>query len=218
MREVPAPTFRDIGSDSFLYQAGFELKSGDRAEAFTALRQFISTVDTLTGSEADLRTVFDVDPFVKLTAVMLLAGAFDQYTGWLPHNYYLYRNPADGRWAYIPWDLDVGFAENAFGRVPVLDGWHAAWLVPVPGRPLMERLLTQTNLLQDYRAHARMILEAWFRPEVLIPKLRGLHRQIQTDLALDPYPPRRATVPSETGYDSILASMESFIQKRWRAK
>lgn len=210
----PGTDLRDIGSDPFLYQAGFEVKSDDKVEAFSALRLFIRAVDTPAGTEAELRRVFDVEPFVKLTAVMLLAGAFDQYTGWLPHNYYLYRNPADGRWAYIPWDLDVGFTENAFGRVPVLDGWHAAWLVPVPGRPLMERLLTHTNLLQDYRLQARMILEAWFRPEVLIPKLRGLHRQIQADLALDPYPPRRATVPSDTGYDSILASMESFIQKR----
>ena len=78
---------------------------------------------------------------MKTTAVLLFAGAFDQYTGWQPHNYYLYRNPADQRWTYIPWDLDVGFADRAFGRIPVLNGWNAAWPAPLRGRPLMERLI-----------------------------------------------------------------------------
>ena len=141
--------------------------------------------------------MLDVEAFVKTTAVMLLAGAFDQYTGWGPHNYYLYQDPANDRWTYIPWDLDVGFADNAFGRVPVLKGWHAAWPAPVPGRPLMERLVADPKLLQHYREQASAILETWFRPEVLIPKLRAMHAQIRTDLAQDPYPPRRVTVPSD---------------------
>ena len=71
-----------------------------------------------------------VDTFLKTMAVMLLAGAFDQLTGWNPHNYYLYRHPSDQRWHYLPWDLDVGFADNAFRRIPVLAGWNAAWPIP----------------------------------------------------------------------------------------
>jgi hypothetical protein len=148
-------------------------------------------------------------------AVMLFAGAFDQYTGWGPHNYYLYQNPADQRWTYIPWDLDVGFADNAFGRVPVLDGWHAAWPAPVPGRPLIELLISHTNLLEQYRRQASAILESSFRPEILIPSLRALYEQIRPALEDDPYPPRRVTVPSDTGYQGILDTMESFIRKRY---
>lgn len=90
---------------------------------------------------------------------MLLAGAFDQYTAWGPHNYCLYLNPSDRRWAYIPWDLDVGFADHAFGRIPVLKSWHAAWPATVPGRPLMERLISDPVLLEHYRDLARAILE-----------------------------------------------------------
>jgi hypothetical protein len=109
----------------------------------------------------------------------------------------------------------VGFADNAFGRVPVLEGWHAAWPAPVPGRPLMDRLVAETNLLQEYRHQAQAILDTWFRPEVLIPRLRNLYKQIETDLAEDPYPARRITVPSDTSYKDILDSMESFIEKRY---
>jgi hypothetical protein len=146
---------------------------------------------------------------------MLFAGAFDQYTGWGPHNYYLYRNPTDQRWTYIPWDLDVGFADNAFGHVPVLEGWHAAWPAPVPGRSLMEWIVSDLVLLQRYREKANAILEAWFRPDVLIPRLRALYGQIRSALQEDPYPQRRVTVPSDSGYQDIISSMETFIRKRY---
>jgi len=211
----PGADFRYVGDDPSLYQKAFEVHAGKKGEAYAELMEFIRAIDTPTGTREELGRILDLEAFVKTTAVMLFAGAFDQYTGWGPHNYYLYRNPTDLRWTYIPWDLDVGFADKAFGRVPVLDGWHAAWPVPVPGRPLMERLVADPNLLKRYREQASVILETWFRPEVLIPKLRTLYRQIRPALEEDPYPPRRVTVPSDTGYEDIIASMEAFIRKRY---
>ena len=211
----PGADLRYIGDDPAPYRRSFELRAGRDGEAYPELLDFIRAINDPSGSEADLRRSLDVEAFVKTTAVMLLAGAFDQYTGWGPHNYYLCCHPADQRWTYIPWDLDVGFADHAFGRIPVLDGWHAAWPAPVPERPLMERLVSQPNLLRQYREQAGAILETWFRPEILIPKLRAWHDQIRTDLAEDPFPPRRATVPSDKGYEDILASMEAFIRQRY---
>lgn len=211
----PGADLRYLGDDPALYRKAFELHSGKGPEAFRNLIEFIRAVDLPPANRGDPGRVLDLDAFIKTTAVMLFAGAFDQYTGWSPHNYYLYQDPADGRWTYIPWDLDVGFADHAFGRVPVLEGWHAAWPAPVPGRPLMEHLVSNPVLLDRYREQARVILERWFRPEVLIPKLRGLHDQIRTALTTDPYPPRRITVPSDTGIEEVLTSMEKFIRNRY---
>jgi hypothetical protein len=42
-----------------------------------------------------------------------------------------------------------------------------------------------------------------------------LHEQIRLALEDDPYPPKRVTVPSDSGYEDILASMETFIRKRY---
>jgi hypothetical protein len=211
----PGADFRYLGADPALYQKAFELHSGAKADAFAELLAFIRAVDSPSGTEAELRSSLDVDAFVKTTAVLLFSGAFDQYTGWGPHNFYLYRNPADRRWTYIPWDLDVGFADKAFGRIPVLDGWNVAWPAPVPGRPLMERLISHTNLLQRYREEANVILETSFRPEIIIPKLRTLYEQIRPAIEEDPFPPRRVTVPTDSGYHDILASMETFIRNRY---
>jgi hypothetical protein len=211
----PGADLRYQGSDPALYRKAFELHAGNELEAFEALVEFIRMIDTPMGTGADLRQNLDVEAFVTTTAVMLFAGAFDQYTGWGPHNYYLYQNPSDHRWTYIPWDLDVGFADHAFGRVPVLEGWHAAWPAPVPGRPLMERLISDPAMLQRYREQTRLILETWFRPEVLIPRLRGLYAQIRPALAEDPYSARRVTVPSDSGFEDIVTSMERFIRDRY---
>lgn len=211
----PGADLRYLGDNPALYRKSFELHVGQETDAFACLLDFIRALNAPGGESTDLGRRLDMDAFLKTTAVMLFAGAFDQYTGWGPHNYYLYRNPADRRWTYIPWDLDVGFADKAFGQFPVLEGWHAAWPAPVPGRPLMERVISDPVLLQRYREQASGILETWFRPEVLIPKLRALYGQIRPGLAQDPYPPRRVTVPSDLGFDDVLSSMESFIRSRY---
>ena len=184
----PGADLRYVGDDPSVYEKTFELHSGKEKEAFPRLQEFIRNVNAPAGTNADLSKVLDVEAFVKTTAVMLLAGAFDQYTGWGPHNYYLYQDPANERWTYIPWDLDVGFADNAFGRIPVLKGWHAAWPAPVPGRPLMERLVTDTNLLQHYRGQASVILD--------LVSAGGSHSQAPGSLCPDPSRPGARPLPS----------------------
>jgi hypothetical protein len=212
----PGADLRYIGDDPALYQKTFELHLGKKADAFNELVGLLRRVNDPATTETQLRESLDIESFITTTAVLLFAGAFDQYTGWSPHNYYLYQSRADRRWTYIPWDLDVGFADQAFGRIPVLHGWNAAWPAPVPGRPLMDRIIEDKHLLGIYREKAKSILDAHFRPDVLIPKLRFLYAQIETDLKHEPFPPRRVTVPSDTGYEDILRSIEAFIRERYK--
>ena len=158
---------------------------------------------------------FVLDPFLKLMAVMTFSGAFDQYTGFNPHNFYLYDDPATGRMSYLVWDLDVGFADNAFGQVPVIDAWDASWPAPRVPRPLIERILDNEGLRARYLVHAERILEAYFQPAELEAKLDALFTQVGSVLAEDPYPPRRVTNPEDDGYPSIIASMKAFMQRRY---
>ena len=162
--EGPGAGLRYLGSDPAEYKATFELHSGDQEKAYAELVTFIHWLNQPVLSAAALKGKLDMDRFTKTTAVMLFSGAFDQYTGWGAHNYYLYSNPSNHQWTYIPWDLDVGFADRAFGFVPVLDGWNAAWPVPVPGRPLLEHLVSNPVLLQEDPQEARRILEILVSP------------------------------------------------------
>ena len=44
-----------------------------------------------------LESKMEVDDFLRVTAVLLFAGAFDQLTGWNPHNYFLYHDAKHDR-------------------------------------------------------------------------------------------------------------------------
>ena len=158
----------------------------------------------------------EVDDFLQTMAVLLFAGAFDQLTGWNPHNYYLYHQPRTDRWHYIPWDLDVGFADNAFGRLPILTQWNAAWPIPGgPPKPLIQRIVDDPQLLARYRRFADQILEQHFHPKIMLPRIDALYARIKADLEKDPFPHRRATNPEDQSFDSIIASFKQFVRQRY---
>jgi len=148
--------------------------------------------------------------------VLLFSGAFDQLTGWNPHNYYLYFDAKHDRWRYLPWDLDVGFCENAFGQIHVLADWNAAW--PAAGQfpnPLLDRIVADPGLLQRYRKTAQSILDTYFEPKRLCALLDARYALIKDDLARDPFPQRRITNPEDRSYDDVVDSMKEFIRKRY---
>ncbi len=196
----------------------FEPKSDSAHPDARDVYELIATINQTPAEEfADvMQQTIELDDFLKTMAVLLFSGAFDQLTGWGPHNYYLYLEPQSDRWHYVPWDLDVGFSDNAFGQVPVIDGWNAAW--PIMGRPpspLILRIVDNPQLLERYRRHADAILEKYYHPRVLLPKIDALYARIKDDLAEDPFPHRRVTNPEDRGYESIVESIKAFARRRY---
>ena len=215
----PGANFSYAGNDPVQYKKGFKPKNEAAEKSFDKLIYFIKKIDKdgKSNYEQMLSENLRLEHFLKITAVMLFAGCFDQLTGWNPHNYYLYRNPKTDLWSYIPWDLDVGFADLAFGNVPVIDGWHAAWPIPGgPPKPILENIVTNPSLLKKYRETASFILEKYFKPDRLHSRIDKLYDLIKKDLAKDPYPAKRITNPRDTGYDDIILSFKSFIDRRYQ--
>ena len=215
----PGANFSYVGNDTNQYKKGFEPKNKDAEKSFNELVSFIREIDKVdqTSYEDTLNKQLILDHFLKITAVMLFAGCFDQLTGWNPHNYYLYRNPKTDLWSYIPWDLDVGFADRAFGSIPVIDGWNAAWPIPGgPPKPILENIVSNKNLLKKYRETASILLEKYFKPEKVHQKLNILYSIIEDDLKRDPFPKRRFTNPDDKGYDDIIEKLKQFSTKRYK--
>ena len=215
----PGCNLQFLGNDPSAYKRTFEPKSDAAKNEWARLVEFIRLINQAEPGNfaAKLKATMELDDFLRITAVMLLSGAFDQLTGWNPHNYFLYYDPNRDRWRYLPWDLDVGFCETAFGRIRVLADWNAAWPVAPSGtpNPLLERITADPVLLQQYRAAARMILEKYFEPERLCQIIDAKYNLIQQDLQSDPFPHRRATVPGDRGYDAIVESLKHFVRKRY---
>ena len=214
----PGANFSYVGNDTNQYKKGFEPKNKDAEKSFNELVSFIKEIDKVdqTSYEDTLHKQLILDHFLKITAVMLFAGCFDQLTGWNPHNYYLYRNPKTDLWSYIPWDLDVGFTDRAFGSIPVIDGWNAAWPIPGgPPKPILENIVSNKNLLKKYRETASILLEKYFKPEKVHQKLNILYSIIEDDLKRDPFPKRRITNPDDKGYDDIIEKLKQFSTRRY---
>ncbi len=211
----PIPSAEDPRARTAL---AFEPKSPSARKDARDVRELIARINQTPADEFAevMEKSIDLDAFLQTMAVMLFSGAFDQLTGVGPHNYYLYRDPMDERWHYLPWDLDVGFADNAFGRLPIISGWNAAWpLIGNSPSPLVERIVEDPQLLARYRRLADSILEEYFHPKVMLPKIDALHQRIQDDLADDPFPHQRVTNRDDRDYDSIIASIKSFVRQRY---
>ncbi|MEO8268859.1 MAG: CotH kinase family protein [Aureliella sp.] len=215
----PGGNLQFVGNDPAAYEKAFEAESVEAKRSRAQLVEFIRMINQTESNEfaASLESSMELEDFLKVTAVMLFAGAFDQLTGGAPHNYYLYHNAMSDRWRYLPWDLDVGFCETAFGQIRVLDDWDAAWpLAPSGGpNPLMERIAADPALLERYRQIARTILEEYFEPERLCGIIDANYKLIREDLQSDPFPHQRAVVPGEQGYDAIVESIKTFMRKRF---
>ena len=215
----PGCNFQLISEDPAAYKRAFERKNDAAKNEAARLVNLIRMINQAPaeGFADRLASQWETDRFLKVTAVLLFSGAFDQLTGWNAHNYYLYHDQKTDCWNYLPWDLDVGFSEVAFGRIRVLDDWHAAWPVPRTGsqNPLMERVVTDPALLRAYRETAARILEKHFKPEHLEKILDAKYELIREDLKTDPFPHRRVTSPTDRSYNDIVTSIRTFIRRRY---
>lgn len=213
----PGANLQFLGDDPSAYARAFEPQTKSAKRGQRELVDFIRAVNQT--KDAELAAVLDsrleLDDFLRVTAVMLFSGAFDQLTGWNAHNYYLYHDGTRGRWRYLPWDLDVGFTEVAFGQIHVLEDWNAAWPVAGPRpSPLLERIVADPALLRRYRGIAKDVLEKYFEPQRLCATIDARYALIKDALATDPFPPRRITNPGDRSYDDIVASMKRFARAR----
>jgi len=89
----------------------YELKTNKDAYDYSKLAHFIDIINNtpLTLRKDSLESIFRVTDFIKYLAVNIMTGSWDDYR-YLQNNYYLYHNPANGRFHFIPYDYD-----NTFG-------------------------------------------------------------------------------------------------------
>ena len=89
----PGGNLESIGHAVVGYKKSFEAKTDQADKAYDDLVSFIQTVSSKSRSTDpdELESAMALDDFLRTMAVMLFSGAFDQLTGWNPHNYYLFH-------------------------------------------------------------------------------------------------------------------------------
>ncbi len=90
----PGANLQFLGDDPSAYERAFEAKTKSAKDEPARLVEFIRMINQSPKRDfaASLESRLELDDFLRVTAVMLFSGAFDQLTGWHPHNYYLYHD------------------------------------------------------------------------------------------------------------------------------
>jgi len=126
----------------------------------------------------------DVDVFLRFAAVNSVISNFDGFFAGA-HNYFLYLNPKDDRFHFMPWDLDV-----TFGGHPFIGGDQSDWSIALPylGRNrLTERVLAVKN--DDlFRKHLRTLIEGPFSVKEMKASIDTMEATIAAAVAKEPTP------------------------------
>ena len=84
---------------------------------YSDLINLLDVVNNTTDAEfaAQIETVFEVDSFLRLSAVTIGLASFDSYFG-MGNNFYLYHRPDTGRFEMIPWDMNMSYGGFGCGH------------------------------------------------------------------------------------------------------
>ncbi len=151
----------DNDEDYFLHYRKQTNKNGDDEFDYSSIREFTSLINHTPDNEFEQTILenFDVEEFIKYMVVANFIANWDSYP-FRPKNYFLYDNPEDDKWHFIPWDLDGTFQADGFrnsigttGSIyhyfDGVDAYNATPTEPLE-RPLIWRLMENDLFRNKY--------------------------------------------------------------------
>ncbi|GAA5219482.1 CotH kinase family protein [Membranihabitans marinus] len=146
---------------------GFELKTnediGDKSD-ITEMYNYLHASNRTTDAaqwRADLESVFDVDGFLRYLAVNNTIQIWDTY-GNMPHNYYLYHDPADDLIKWIVWDNNEAFQNgNSSGSLSfAMNEVGSNW-------PLINYIANDEVYFNTYKTYVKSFIESYFSTSIM---------------------------------------------------
>lgn len=208
----------------------FELKAGDPVKGSALLNEFLRNINSLQGEalEAYLRENVDVDSMLNYLVACQLIHNADH----VMKNYLIYAD-SNGKFAYLPWDLDLTHGRNyecgpgilndtvrydlwdqqfgddalLYGTLvhPKCDGFWNALINAFIGRAKAFRPLYYERLAES--------LERYYHPDVLIPKAERLRDRIREDVRIDRG--RWGTYRGEQSFDRRFKRFVDWVPRRY---
>ncbi|MCP4631322.1 MAG: spore coat protein [candidate division Zixibacteria bacterium] len=117
--------------------------------------------------------VLDTDEFVKWLAVNTVMQNWDTY-GKMSHNYYLYHNPIDDLFKWIPWDNNEAIEEGKQGGALSISLTETSntW-------PLIRYLLDNEFYQLKYVAYVEETINGAFEPSKMIARYQELRNLVE---------------------------------------
>ena len=124
---------------------------------------------------ARIGSFLDVDEFLRFIAVNAIIVSRDSYLGGR-HNYFIYLDPKDDRFRFIPWDEDGSMAGGNGGPV-------STDIMQPDNNPLGYWLLDDPSIAARYRAIVKEIMATAFSRTELLPLISTLEMVVNEPLA-----------------------------------
>ncbi|UCH14678.1 MAG: CotH kinase family protein [Bacteroidales bacterium] len=181
-----------LGSDPELYKftvgvrRTYDLKTNNNLDDYSDLADLIAFLNfTPEPDFTDLEKIFNVDGFLRILAVDVATGSWDDYW-YLKNNYYLYHNPATDLFEFIPYDFDNTFGIDWFGK-----DWGNRdiynWGHESEVRPLVTRILAVQEYRDRYSYYLNKLLNNSCHPDSIFPKIDAVHAMITGAAEQDPF-------------------------------
>ncbi len=180
-RQATGSALHYMGDDSLSYVNFYTPKGSHDADRWSELIAFAEVLNTV--SDADLidslGQVLDLDEALWFLAHEIVFGDEDSYVYKAQSDYYIYKHAETNR--FIPLEYDGNSC---------LEGRSTSWgplhRADDPCMPLLHRLLNIPELRERYLAHVRYIVDEYFRPDIVLPRIDAYAALIDTFEMDDP--------------------------------
>ena len=184
--------YLDSNGESYRFEnegrRAYDLKTNVEYQDYNDLARFITVLHDPGGDDftCALNEVFNVADYLKIAAVDVLTGNWDNYI-YLKNNFYLYLNPESGRMEFIPYDMDNTFGVDWFD----ID-WASRdiynWSMEEP-RPLYEKIMSEQVFRDQFSYYVEFLLDNYFSTEKMQTEISRIHNMIRPYVIDDPHYP-----------------------------
>ena len=158
---------------------------------------------------ASLEQVFNSDQFLKWLAVNTTIQNWDTY-GRMTHNYYLYNNPTDNKFYWIPWDNNEALQTGKQGGAISIScsDVSSSW-------PLIRYLLDDEIYSAKYKSYLKQVVQSSFSPSIITVKYQYYANLIREYAVGENGEKRGYTfLESDGDFDSAISSLISHVSSR----
>jgi len=191
------------------YHPAYDLKEDPTGTGVNDLNSLITFLNGNPTKE-QLESKIDVQAFLRALAVNVMIGMADDY--WRGgNNYYLYKNPSNNKWSFLPYDYDRTFGINTFGpETSTSSVIHWGDNSGTSCNPiLVKRILAIPQYMIDYKAYlTSMVDSGYYTESYVIGRIQQMQSAISSytsgyNISYDSYP-----------FSQDLSSFRTYIRQR----
>jgi len=196
------------GNNEANYTDEFELKTNEETSDFT---DFINWVDVINNSaDADfkdnLANIFETEKYLKVLASDIIMLNWDSYYDH-GRNFYVYQNPDDNKFNWIPWDYNLSFSDQPIELI--IDYSDLPFSEP---KPLVINTQENDDLRAVYFSHLCYLINNYFNLDHLEEYIDNTVQLIRPPLVLD----ENKFFPNIADFDmAIDQEIKQFITQRY---